>query len=298
MPLADGKPMPLPNLDCIPLGIYEKALPQNLSWPERLETARQLGYEHVELSIDETDERIDRLDWEPKKRAALRQAMLDAGMPIRSMCVSAHRRFPLGSASEAVRQTGLDILKKAIDFAVDTGLRLIMTAGADVYYEDSNEESRARFMEGLERGLEWASAAGVMLALENWDVPLYGSLRKMMELVRYFHSPWLQLYVDIGNLAFMGHDVVLELEAARGHIAAVHIKDTKPCQLRYVALGRGTVPFVPAFAKLAEIGFYGPMVLELWTENEPDALQTAAEAGHLVRHWMQQGWETCREQMG
>lgn len=286
--------MPLPNLDFIPLGIYEKALPYNLSWPERLETARQLGCEHVELSVDETDERIARLDWGPQERAALRQAMRDTGIPIKSMCVSAHRRFALGSADARTRQVGLDILKKAIDFAVDTGLRLVMVAGTDVYYEDSSEESRARFVDGLACGLEWAGAAGVMLALENWDVPLYGSLHTMVELVRRFHSPWLQLYVDIGNLAFMGYDVVSELETAKGHIAAMHVKDAKPCQLRHVPLGKGAVPFVPAFAKLAEIGFHGPMVLEMWTENDANAVQAVAEACALIRQWMRQGWESAR----
>ena len=282
-----------PQLDFISLGLYEKALPHHLSWPERLETARQLGYEHVELSIDETDERIARLDWGLQERAALRQAMLDSGLPIKSMCISAHRRFALGSADAQIRQTGLDILKKAIDFAVDIGLSLVMVAGADVYYEDSSEDSRARFVEGLAHGLEWAGAAGVVLALENWDVPLYGSLHQMMGLIRHFDSPWLQLYVDIGNLAFMGYDVVSELGVAEGHIAAVHVKDTKPCQLRHVPLGKGVVPFVPAFTKLAEMDFRGPMVIEMWTEDDADAVQVAAEAGHLIRQWIHHGWESA-----
>ena len=45
------------------LGIYEKALPKHLSWQDRLSTAKACGFDFVEISIDETDERLSRLDW-------------------------------------------------------------------------------------------------------------------------------------------------------------------------------------------------------------------------------------------
>ncbi|MEE6030509.1 xylulose 5-phosphate 3-epimerase, partial [Avibacterium paragallinarum] len=44
------------------LGIYEKALPKNLSWQDRLSIAKACGFDFVEMSIDETDERLSRLD--------------------------------------------------------------------------------------------------------------------------------------------------------------------------------------------------------------------------------------------
>ena len=40
------------------LGIYEKALPKNLSWPERLALAKACSFDFVEISIDESDERL------------------------------------------------------------------------------------------------------------------------------------------------------------------------------------------------------------------------------------------------
>ena len=36
------------------LGIYEKALPIDLSWPERFKAAKALGFDYLEISIDET----------------------------------------------------------------------------------------------------------------------------------------------------------------------------------------------------------------------------------------------------
>ena len=40
----------------MPVGIYEKALPVDLVWEERLRLAAQAGFDFVELSIDESDE--------------------------------------------------------------------------------------------------------------------------------------------------------------------------------------------------------------------------------------------------
>jgi L-ribulose-5-phosphate 3-epimerase len=47
----------------IPLGIYEKALPAGECWLERLRLAKALGFDFVEMSVDETDARLARLDW-------------------------------------------------------------------------------------------------------------------------------------------------------------------------------------------------------------------------------------------
>ncbi len=60
------------------LGLYEKALPADLSWPQRLATAAELGFEFVEMSIDEQPARQQRLDWDRRQRLAFIQARLQA----------------------------------------------------------------------------------------------------------------------------------------------------------------------------------------------------------------------------
>ena len=94
----------------IPLGIYEKALPAGECWLERLKLAKALGFDFVEMSLDETDARLARLDWSPEQRLALVKAVAETGVRVPSMCLSAHRRFPLGSEDDAVRHQGLEIM--------------------------------------------------------------------------------------------------------------------------------------------------------------------------------------------
>ena len=153
----------------LPVGLYEKALPESWSWDRRLALAAAAGYDFVEISIDESDERLARLTWPAAAKADLRRSIAAAGVPVLTMCLSGHRKYPLGSRSPQVRARADDIMRQAIEFSADVGVRVVQVAGYDVFYEESDAASAARFLDGLHRAVEWASQAGVMLALENVD---------------------------------------------------------------------------------------------------------------------------------
>lgn len=273
----------------LPVGIYEKALPFNVDWFERLSKAKEVGFDFVEISIDESDERLNRLDWTAKEQANLRAAIAKTGVPLITMCLSGHRKYPLGSADPHTRQHAFDIMRKAVDFAVDIGIRVIQLAGYYVYYEPHTANSLPRYQEGLAQGLEWAGEAGVMLALENVDGNDVDSVTQAMHFVDAFNSPWFQVYPDIGNLSEHSLDVCAELELARGHIVGVHVKDTLPGEPRRVPFGEGSVPFVNAFRKLAEMNFNGPVLLEMWNDDSPNSMRIVQESRKWVMDKMRQG---------
>ena len=266
----------------LPIGIYEKALPKFDSWSRSLEAARAAGFDFVEMSVDESDERLARLDWSCTQRRELREAIANTEVPVITMCLSGHRKYPLGSASAETRSRALDILRKAVDLAADTGIRIIQIAGYYVYYEPHTGDSLPRYRDGLVKGAEWAANAGVMLALENVEGDDVMSVSRAMTLVEDVNSPWLQVYPDIGNLGEHALDVVAELERGRGHMVGVHVKDTRPGEPRRVPFGKGVVPFLDAFKKLAEMKFVGPVMLEMWNDDSPDAMRIVEDA----REWV------------
>lgn len=276
----------------LPVGLYEKALPAEWSWEERLSGAGRAGYDFVEISIDESDGRLARLEWPPATRAALRQAIADTGVPILTVCLSGHRKYPLGSHSAQVRQRGLDILRKTIELASEIGVRVVQVMGYDVFYELSDEGTEARFVEGLRQGIQWASQAGVMLGLENVDMPLVDSIGKAMRFVRELDSPWFQLYADMGNLVGAGYSPPDELMLAAGHLVAMHVKDARPGVIRGVPFEEGAVPFVATFQTLARIGFCGLLTVELWADMDPagDPVRSAAAARHFVEQLLSTTW--------
>ena len=61
------------------LGLYEKALPAVLSWKEKLEFAKEAGFDFFEISIDETEEKLSRLDMLPSDLSILLNTMLETG---------------------------------------------------------------------------------------------------------------------------------------------------------------------------------------------------------------------------
>ncbi len=260
------------------LGVYEKALPTGVTWPERLDLARRLGFDYVELSIDESDMRLARLENGSTERREIRRASVEAGVPLFSLCLSAHRRYALGSASPETRARAQQVFEDAIDLAVELGSRLIQVAGYYVYYEDETPESVERYVEGLDRALAYAARSGVMLGIENMDTLGLGSLSEGVRLLARLRSPWLQLYPDVGNLIERGHDPVAELERARGHMVALHVKDARPGEPRRVPFGAGGVPFEPVFAALAAAAYAGPVLVEMWNDDDGDALRALAEA--------------------
>ena len=99
------------------LGIYEKAMPAELSWKEKMETAKAAGYDFIEISIDETEEKLKRLDMGKQERLELVRLMYETGMPIRTMCLSGHRKYPLGSSQPEVSGRGMEIMEKALELA-------------------------------------------------------------------------------------------------------------------------------------------------------------------------------------
>lgn len=115
------------------------------------------------------DARLARLERTKEERLKINQVMLETGIRIPTMCLSGHRRYPFGSRDPQIRQQARDLMEKAIVLAQDLGIRTIQLAGYDVYYEEQDEGTIARFEEGLQWAVERAAAAQVMIGVEIMD---------------------------------------------------------------------------------------------------------------------------------
>lgn len=268
------------------LGLYEKAMPNHLSWPEKLAAAKKAGYDYVEISIDETDAKLSRLDWTLTERFELVSQMEQAGIRIETMNLSGHRKYPLGSPDPATRIKSLEIMEKAIRLAADLGIRIILIAGYDTYYDESTEATRAMFAEGLARSVELASRDGVILAFETMETPFMNTVGKAMYYVDLINSPYLQLFPDIGNLtnaAIADHaDLIADFRLGRGHLAAVHVKETVPGKFREIPFGTGHVDFETMINLSLELGARR-FTAEFWHVGEENWTEQLDKAAAFVR---------------
>lgn len=240
------------------LGLYEKSMPSGLAWREMLCAAKAAGFDQVEISIDETDARLARLDWSAEERLELVRTELQTGVPIRTMCLSGHRKYPLGSRDPETRRRGMEIMEKAVEFACDTGIRIIQLAGYDVYYEEGGDDTRAMFAENLARSVAFAARHGVTMGFETMETPFMDTISKGMAYVNDIDSPYLGMYPDLGNLTnacyIYGLDVGSEICAGKGHTYAMHLKETVEGKYRDMDFGTGRVDFVSGIRQAMDAG--------------------------------------------
>lgn len=268
------------------LGLYEKAMPGNLTWKEKLEAAKAAGYDFVEISIDETEEKLARLDWSEKERMDLVKTMAETGMPLCTMCLSGHRKYPIGSSDPDTCARGMEIMEKAIRLAEDLGIRIIQLAGYDVYYEESTQDTVKRFGENLKNAVSMAARAGVVMGFETMETEFMNTVQKAMTYVEQINSPYLGVYPDMGNItnaAVSYHtDVLKDIRRGAGHLVAVHLKETVPGVFREVPFGTGHVDFPAVIRETWELGVR-KYVTEFWYTGNPEWKKDLDQAVGMMR---------------
>lgn len=269
------------DLHKTPIGIYEKALPNAFSWKEKMLAAKKAGFDFIEISVDESDERLARLDWSDEEINELKALMDEIGIGFSSMCLSGHRRFPFGSKNPETRKKAYEIMEKGIILSQRLGIGCIQLATYDVYYEESDDETKALFLQGMKDSVAMAAKAGVILAMEIMDTAFVGTILRATHYLREIPSPYFKIYPDMGNLTQFSSDPESEFELGMADIVAIHVKETKPGIFKCVPFGTGTVRFVDLFTKLHELGYNGRFMVEMWADNSKE--YTVDEAAAIIK---------------
>ncbi len=268
------------------LGLYEKSMPNSVPIRDKLVETGKAGFDFMELSIDESEEKLARLKWSRKQKQELINDMWMAGVKVRTMCLSGHRKFPIGSEVREVRDKGMEIMEDAIRFASDTGLRIIQIAGYDEYYGPSSDNTRRLFTENLRKSVEWAAVNAIILAFETMETPFMDTVAKAMEFVNDINSPYLQVYPDLGNITnaavLYGSPVQDDLIKGEGHLVAMHLKETAPGKYREVPYGAGHVDFATAIETVYGMGVR-TFVAEFWYNSRDDWREQLILTNQFIR---------------
>ncbi|WP_342269234.1 L-ribulose-5-phosphate 3-epimerase [Spiroplasma endosymbiont of Aspidapion aeneum] len=281
-------------------GIYEKALPPG-DLEEKIIYASNAKFDFLEMSIDESDKRLMRLNMDDKYIEKILSICKNNNIFIRSICFSAQRRYPLGSHNENIRKQSIEMLKQCILLAFKLNIRIIQIAGYDVFYEEKDDNTKKWFIEGLNEGLWFANIYGVNLSIEIMDDPFINSITKYLELKKRCQSPWLSVYPDLGNLsAWNKKNTIIELEKGFGEIVALHIKDTLEVKddfkgkFKNVNFGEGCVDFKKIFKYLKDKKYSGSFLIEAWYEDFPDPTNNLDKSKKFITDiFRETGWELC-----
>lgn len=268
------------------LGLYEKAMPSSCTWEEKLTNCKKFGFDWLEISIDETDEKLARLDWSDQEIEELRQLCYKTDVPIKTMCLSGHRKYPLGTLDSATEMKSLSIMFKAIRLASRLGIRIIQLAGYDVYYSESSEETREKFIQNLMVATQMAAKEGITLGFETMETPFMDTIKKAMHYVNIVNSPYLQVYPDVGNLTnaslLYNEDLKADIYSGKGHIVAAHLKETIPGHYREIEFGTGHTDFNNVISYCKAMGVF-MFVGEFWYCNQENWEKDCIFASHFLR---------------
>ena len=128
-------------------------------------------------------------------------------------------------------------------------------------------------MENLKTAVKWAEKAGVVLAFETMENEFMNTVEKAMKYVSLVNSPYLKIYPDSGNLTNAAvnykNDVIEDFELGRGHVVALHLKETVPGKFREIPYGTGHVDFEAMIEKAWDMGVR-KYVTEFWYTGNPD----------------------------
>lgn len=252
------------------LGIYEKAINNKFSWEEKIDIAKKAGYDFIEFSVDESDERLARLDWSDETINSLRTLLIKKDFYFNSMCLSAHRKFPFGSKNPETRAKALEIMEKALILAKKLGIRIIQIAAYDVYYEKSNSKTKEYFIKGMNKCAELAQKYSISLAFETMDTPFAGTISKCLSFLKNINYPNFYIYPDLGNLNQFTKDIANEIYLGKEKIVAFHFKDTTKNKFKEVEWGKGSVNFVKSLREVKKNKLNVPFLIEMWSKNDPN----------------------------
>ena len=232
-----------------------------------------------------------RLHGETPTEAARTRALADKnGIVIHSVMANGWYAFDDDSRYEAELERAKGEIALAAAYGVDT---ILVVSGArrreDRRYARLTAEEQAKVDAATRKAfaelIPLAERNKVVLALEFVWNNCWADPDAYAAFVRSFNSPWVKIYLDLGNgLKFA--PVEKWIQAAGKDIRRVHIKDfalnrSVPRGGEFVAIGTGDVDFKKASSALRAVGYDGWVSVEeeKWSDAQYSRLLDWFSAG-------------------
>ena len=235
-------------------------------WEAQLRDTKEAGFTLVEWGLD-TEHMAEE---EPERIAErLGRAMEDLGMH----CVQTH--LPCYSLFDDAEQTD-----EAVEKAIRNGIALTGLLGADSAAYHPRSANAHNFsvrraeaaLHGVMPGyLDIAAKYGTAVAIENMavfpdhaDLLFYGSqYEDLLRVVDHYNTPHFGICWDTGHANLMHMDQYLILREIGHRLVGTHIHNNCGFHDDHTFPMLGTIDFSRVMPAFREIGYEGPLTLEL-----------------------------------
>ena len=222
--------------------------------------AAKAGFEAIELDLREEN---NPLTWDTTEKQAreVRKIVEDAGLQIASLAIGTGWKYPLSSPDKKVVEQGAASIRKGLDIANWLGTDGVLVVPGVTTPEVSYDQVYDRTREELAKLLPHAEQAGAAILVENVWSKFHLSPLEIRDYVDSFNSPWLAVYLDVGNMLLYGFpEHWIRILGSR--TKKVHFKDYKIGQ-GFVGLLEGDVNWPEVMKAFGEVGYTGPASVEV-----------------------------------
>jgi L-ribulose-5-phosphate 3-epimerase len=235
-----------------------------MSIEEILRTAKQLGYQAVELTLEAEGEICPSSSPDDIKR--IKDLAESIGIQTPTLATGLGWAHPAVGPTDAAGAQGLEIVKKELEFAEILGASTVLvvpcTVGPDFEYDMAYDRTVEVFSGPI---ADEAASRGVCIGLEYvWNKFLLSPL-EFRRIIDEINRPYVQAYFDVGNVLIAGFpEQWIRILGER--IKAVHFKDFKLAIgniTGFIDLLEGDVAWDRVMAALKAIGYQGAVTAEM-----------------------------------
>jgi sugar phosphate isomerase/epimerase len=205
--------------------------------------------------------------WSASDRTAFRQLVESLGLRISSVNPT-FLDINIASPNPGIREESIRQLRETIQLAHDIGARIVVAPAGRKHLLLAPDQSYlwGVVKEALEILLADCERLGVTFGLEN----AYNVLPSAPMLVQMCRElPQLKLAYDVAN-ATMVESPLDGLDMVAPYLVLLHVSDTGKRVWGHDRIGTGAVDFAAVTAKVRELGYDGPTIMEIVDRKMPE----------------------------
>lgn len=223
-----------------------------------LTLSKKAGFDGVELNFRED---CGELTGETTLAQAKEIADMAAGigLEIPSITTHHHNVYAISAGDEKLRQRGIDIARKMIEFAAAMGAKVVQVVPGVPYVDTPYQKSYELAQEALKQLGDEARDAGITIGLENVCNNFLHSPLEFSRFLREIDHPNVKFYLDNGNALKTGYPEHY-FELMGDQLCCVHFKDYRVKADDYVALLEGDIDWESNMQWLQKLSYDGYII--------------------------------------
>jgi sugar phosphate isomerase/epimerase len=235
------------------------------------ERIAQVGISRIQLMA--SPPHFDPWERDPKRTRRLREVIERHGLEVLAGDLSSSD-VNLASPSQDARNFAVESYSRLIERCAELGARWVCVGSGrrNAILNGANLHLMPFFRGAFDRVIERAKALGVTTLLENQPQGMLAHAETIADFLADYTSGEVQLAYDVANAYAVKEEPVDGLSLIGSHLGVVHLSDSPKGIWRHDPIGAGTIDFSGVRETLTEIGFDGPIVLEILSDTPLAAL--------------------------